>query len=335
MKKMKVVTVFLLVGLIAGFVFSAAQAETKKVKIAAPFGAPITDGDFNTLAYIALQEVSKKYNIESAYSERVSVPDMERVIKEYINDGFNLIWVHGSEFVGTAKKLAPQFPDVSFIIEIDEKPAEMLSNFWYMNRQFYVPKYPFGYLGALASKTGKIGYIVGMDLPLYRGEINAVTQGIHDAGSNASLTYAFVGEWYNPVKARQAAEGLIAKNCDVIICSLSIGLNGVISAIRQTDKPVYFTSFHTDKSALAPQNYLSADLTNFTPGLDEIVKRMLKGEKNGYVMLEYGKGKGRYNQFPIQNVSKEINDKVQKVADDLEAGKINVLKDFQNLPPNK
>jgi basic membrane protein A and related proteins len=335
MKKMKFVTGCLLVGMIGILVFSTAEAEARKVKIAAPFGGVITDGDFNTLGYQALQEVSKKYNVESAYSERVSVPDMERVIKEYINDGFNLIWVHGSEFVGTAKKLSPQFPDVSFIIETDEKPAEMLPNFWYMNRQFYVPKYPFGYLGALATKTGKIGYIVGMDLPLYRGEINAVTQGIHDAGSNASLTYAFVGEWYNPVKARQAAEGIIAKNCDIIICSLSIELHGATSAIKQANKPVYFTSFHADKSALAPQNYLSADLTNFTPALDEIVKRMLKDEKNGYVMLEYGKGKGRYNQFPIQNVSKEINDKVQKVADDLEAGKIKVVKDFQNLPPNK
>jgi len=61
----------------------------------------------------------------------------------------------------------------------------------------------------------------------------------------------------------------------------------------------------------------------------------LKGEKNGYVRLDYGKGKGRYNQFPIHNVSKEINDKVQKIADDLEAGKIKVVKNFKDLPPMK
>ena len=335
MKKFRFIKTVLLVGMIAVLVFSIAEAGEKKVKIAVPFGAPITDGDFNTLAYIALQEVSKKYNVESAYSERVAVPDMERVIKEYINDGFNLIWVHGSEFVGTVKKFGPKFPDVSFIIEIDAKPEKMLPNFFYMNRQFYVPKYPFGHLAALTTKTGKIGYIVGMDLPLYRGEINAITQGIRDAGSDASLTYAFVGAWYNPVKARQATEGLIAKDCDVIICSLSLGLHGAISAIRQSGKPVYFTAFHTDKSALLPANYLSADLTNFSQGLDQIVAKKLKGEKNGYVRLDYGKGKGRYNQFPIHNVSKEINAKVQKVADDLAAGKIKVVKNFKDLPPMK
>lgn len=338
MKKLRFIKTALFVGMIAVLVFSSAEAgaaEVKKVKLAAPFGAQITDGDFNTLGYIAVQEVSKKYKIESAYSERVAVPDMERVMKEYINDGFNLILLHGSEFVGTVMRIAPSFPDVSFIVQTDEEPAKMLPNIFYMNRQFYVPKYAFGHLAALATKTGKVGYITGMDLPLYRGEINAVTAGIRDSGAKASLTYAFVGQWYNPIKARQAAEGIIAKDCDVIICSLSTGLHGVISAIRQAGKPIYFTSFHTDKSGLDQEHYLSADLTNFTSGLDEIVAKMLKGAKNGYVKLEFGKGKGRYIQFPIHNVSKEISDKVQKVADDMEAGKITVVKNFIDLPPNK
>ncbi|MCS6843950.1 MAG: hypothetical protein NZ528_06445, partial [Caldilineales bacterium] len=64
----------------------------KTYKLAALFPGVITDADYNTLGYIGVTEVGKKLGIETAYSERVAVPDVERAMREYIADGYNIIF---------------------------------------------------------------------------------------------------------------------------------------------------------------------------------------------------------------------------------------------------
>lgn len=132
--------------------------EKPKFKLATVMPGSIQDADYNTIGYFATQEVGKEYSVESAYSEKLAVPDSERVMKEYISDGYNIIWVHGAQFNGSALKLADENPNVTFIIEVDSQPvtADMKPNVWYFGRNFHRGVYALGALSALKTKPVRL-----------------------------------------------------------------------------------------------------------------------------------------------------------------------------------
>jgi len=334
MKKFTILILVALVGILSFSVGCTPKTEevgTPEFKLAALFPGSIQDADYNAIGYVALQETGNKYDIKTAYSEKVVVPDAERVMKEYINEGHNIVWVHGAQFNGVALKIGDDYPDTTFIIEVDGEPAEKKANFWYMDRNWYTGFYVLGALAGLKTKTGKIGYIGGLELPYTHGELNAVQQAIDDLGSTAKIEYIYVGDYNDPLKTRQAAEGLISKDVDVILSSVNLGNYGLYNAVKEAGKLVYITTKFTSKKELAPDHYLTSDLFDYIIPLREIVGKILSGEKGGYLFLKYGKGQARYTDFPIQNVSKEINVKVQQVANDIESGKIKVKKTFLGL----
>ena len=78
----------------------------KVYKLAAIFPGVITDADYNTLAYVGVSELQKATGIETTYSESVAVPDVDRVMREYIDAGYNMIWTHGGQFVTQTVDLA-------------------------------------------------------------------------------------------------------------------------------------------------------------------------------------------------------------------------------------
>ncbi|MCD6396194.1 MAG: BMP family protein [Spirochaetaceae bacterium] len=305
---------------------SEESSESGAIKIAALFPGSIQDADYNTIGYIALQEAANNEGLKSAYSEKVAVPDAERVLKEYINADFNILFVHGAQFNGAVAKVAPDYPDVTFIIEVDAKPDTLGANIWYIERNYYTGFYVLGAMAAMKTETGKIGFIGGLELPFIRGEVNAVNQAIRDQKSDATLEYIFVGDFNDPLKARQAAEGLMSHGADIIISAVNLGNFGLYSAVKEADRPVFLTTTYTDKLAQAPDNYLSSDLFNFSIPVKGIVSKIVAGEKSGFWSMEYGEGKARSTQFPIHNVSDSISAAVKQISDDVASGKIKVEK---------
>ncbi len=309
------------------------EASKPKLRLAAVLPGSIQDADYNALGYLALEEAKKSFGAETAFSEKVAVPDAERVIKEYINEGYNIIWVHGNQFNSAALKIGPTAPDTVFIIEGDGKPDAALPNFWYIDRNYYTGFYTLGYLAALQTKAGKIGYVAGLELPFTRGEINAVKQAIRESGVKASFEHLYVGDFNDPVKARQAAEGLLAKGVDVIISAVNLGNLGIYAAAKEAGRPVWITTTYTSKKDQAPANYLTSDIFDFNVTLKQILERVGKGEKGGFVMMEYGAGKARSTELPLLNTTPEINEKVKAVAGEVASGKRAVAKNLAEILP--
>ena len=75
---------------------SIAEAQPKKYKLAVVMAAPIQDADYGTLAYETINFLKTKYGIQTAYAEKTQVPEAERVFREYIDEGYNIIWLHFS-----------------------------------------------------------------------------------------------------------------------------------------------------------------------------------------------------------------------------------------------
>src|SRR4030042_2052371 len=135
---------------------TSTPAPEEGYKLAAIFPGVITDADYNTLGYIGVTAVQTDLGVEVAYSESVPVPDVDRVMREYIDDGFNIIFTHGGQFVSQTQALAVEFPEVYFIAEGDAPIEDAPDNFWMIDRNFHIGFYAIGALAAKQTQTGKI-----------------------------------------------------------------------------------------------------------------------------------------------------------------------------------
>jgi basic membrane protein A len=87
---------------------------------------------------------------------------------------------------------------------------------------------------------------------------------------------------------------------------------------------VLMTAKYTDKSDLAPDNYLTSVIYDFSVMLDEILTKVQDGTTGGYLGMDYDKGISL--QEPA-NVDKAVADQVDKAVEDLKSGAIEVERD--------
>ncbi len=295
-----------------------ARAAEGKPRLAMIFSGTVQDADFNTVGYLGLLEVQKQHGIEVAYSENVSAADWERVAREYINSGYRLILFHGGQFVAVARKLAPLFPDVIFIMQTTGPIPDLPANIWNLGSKTFRGFYPLGVLAALTTKTNKIGYIAGIRLPHFIAAINSVQLAIKEYNPKAQLVYTFTGDQNDPTKARQAAEAQIAGGVDFIIIQVNFGTYGVLEAAQAAKTPVLVSGFTTDKFALAPKVVTTSLLTDYRRPYVEIVGRILKGERSGYYEFKPGTG---IDLAPIRNVPSDVAAKATGAFRELVGGK--------------
>lgn len=327
MKRYKKIILFVFISLFTFYIScSGSKSDTgsQELKIAAIFPGSIQDADYNTIGYIALQEAANKKGLKASYSEKVSVDDADRVIKVYVESGHSIIWAHGAQFNEIVKKNAEKYPEVTFIMEIDDEQKETPGNIWYIERNYTAGFFVLGALSGMQTNTNKIGYLGGLELPFTIGQLNAVKQALNMYYPDVELIYSFVGDFNDPAKAGLSAEWMISEGVDVIISAVNLGNFGLYRAVREADRPVYITTTYTDKSIHVPKRYLTSDLFSFRDTLKSIVIKILEGQKGGHWKLEYGEGKARYTQFPIQNVTEDISLKVKEISEDIAAGKIKV-----------
>lgn len=294
------------------------------MRVAAVLPGSTTDADYNTLGFLAL-EAAGELGAETAFSESVAVPDVERVMREYVADGFDVIWSHGSQFFEQTNTLAQEFPDVTFIGEFDAEPESTPDNLWVIDRNFHIGFYPIGALAAKRTESGKIGYVGGLSLPFSYAEVHAIQQAISDLGADVEFRPVWTGDFNDPTKARQVADQLMADGVDVLIGSLNLGMVGLFEAAKQKGEGVWVTSKYTDKSQFAPDNYLTSVLYDFEGPLVEILSKIASGERSGYYPLGFETGVGL--QMPIQNSSEDLSSEIEEVVSQVETGAIEVEKD--------
>jgi basic membrane protein A len=294
-------------------------------KIAAVFSGVTTDADYTFLGLQALQSAEKEFGAQTTFSESVAVPDAERVIREYVADGNTVVWTHGSQFYDATLKVAKESPGVTFIAEQDTQPADVPDNVWVLDRNFHLAFYPLGILAGAATKTGKIAYLGGATLPFSYSEVHAVQQALQDSGSSATLTPVWTGDFNDPAKAQQFTSQLIAGGNDVILGSLNLGMVGAFEAVKsEGGGSTRMTAKYTDKSKLAPDNYVTSVIYDFSVMLDEILTQVADGTTGGYLGMDYDKGVSV--QEPA-NVDQSVVDQVDKAVEDLKSGAVEVERD--------
>lgn len=300
------------------------QSESMDYRLAAIFPGTITDADYNTLGHLGITAVNAELGVEIAFSETVAVPDVDRVMREYIDDGYNVIFTHGGQFLSQTIELAKEFSEVYFIAEADAQVADLPANVWVMVRNMEIGAYGAGATAALITESGKIGYIGGLTLPFSYAEVHAIEQSFADAGADVEVVPVWVGDFNDPAKARELSDSLIAEGVDVVISSLNLGTLGVFEAAKNASSKVLVIAKYTDKSEFAPDQYVTSMLYDFEKPLLDMVSSIMDGETSGNYQLGFDTGIAL--QFPLMNVGGDVETGAKATIDKMVAGEIVVQK---------
>ncbi|WP_423065882.1 BMP family protein [Devosia sp. CN2-171] len=246
----------------------ATPAFAADLKIAMILPGPITDNDWNSVGYNGLQAAGKALGVETAYVENVTDADAERLLRDFAGRGFNLIFAHSFSFGDAALNAAEDFPDTTFMAGT---AASLAPNLGTYSNPDYQGAYLAGMLAAGASKTGSVGWVGGMPAPNMLANLHAYEAGAKEIKPDAKVLHTFIGSWFDPPKAKEAAIAQVEQGADV----LSAQGVGVIDAA--ISKNVLALGAMTDQNHLGPQNVLTSVTWDLGPLVTAVGKAVQDG----------------------------------------------------------
>lgn len=238
------------------------------LKIAMILPGPITDNDWNSVGYNGLEAAGKELGAEVAYVENVTDADAERLLRDFADRGYNLIFAHSFSFGDAALNAAEDYPNVTFMAGTAAKLAPNLGTY---SNPDYQGAYLAGMLAAGASKSGVVGWVGGMPAPNMLANLHAYEAGAKEVKADAKVLHTFIGSWFDPPKAKEAAIAQVEQGADV----LSAQGVGVIDAA--VAKNVLALGAMTDQNFLAPKNVLTSVTWDLAPLVTAVGKAVEAG----------------------------------------------------------
>lgn len=302
-----------------------------KLKVALLLPGPINDNGWNASAYQGLKEAETKLGIEGAYSENVSQSDQLTKFRDYAQQGYNVIIGHGFEFGDAAKQVAKEFPKVKFIVTSSNiTQAPNLGSLNVVSQQA-------GFLSGVAAqtltKTNKVAYVGGMQIPPITTFVTGFKQGVKYAnnatGKNVQVIGALTGSFDDVAKAKETAKTFISQGSDVITQDADQAGLGVIQAAEQAK--VLDIGFGIDQSSVAPDIIPVSSIQSMPVAIEYVIKLIKEGkwEPQYYpVGIEAGATGLIFNNKLKDKFSAQSMDLINKAINDLKSGTI----DLNTLP---
>ncbi|MFQ5858014.1 MAG: BMP family ABC transporter substrate-binding protein, partial [Anaerolineae bacterium] len=152
--------------------------------------------------------------VETAYIENVPEgPEAERVIRDFANKGYDLVFTTSFGFMDPTIAVAEEFPDKWFVHISGYKTADNVSTVF---GRIYQPRYLSGLVAGAATESNIIGYVAAFPIPEVLRGINAFTLGVREVNPDAEVRVVWTNTWFGPPEEKEAAEALLAEGADVI-----------------------------------------------------------------------------------------------------------------------
>lgn len=289
------------------------KTEGGQFKAALIVTGSVNDAGWNAAAYNGLKTIESEMGAEVNFSENVALPDAEPALRDFSNKGYNLIFAHSMEYGESVTKIAGDYPDTKYAVYTGTVEADNVAS---ISLNEHETGYLAGMLAASMSKTGKIGVIIGSDLPPMIRIAEAYKLGAKEVNPDIEVFDVFAGTWDDIAKGKEAALGQIENGADVIFHVADKTGLGAIQAAQE--KGVYAIGSSVDQSAVAPGTVLSSALDHADKAYLAAAKSVENGTFQGGIMRmglkEEAIGMAPYDPAVPEDVIKKIEDKTAQIV---------------------
>ena len=279
------------------------------------------DKSFNEAAFNGMEKWKKESGKKYLEFEVTNESQREQSVRRMAEKGASPIISVGFSQASAVEKVAKEFPKLNFVIVdmVVELPNVQSVVFKEQEGSFLV-----GTMAALASKTGKVGFVGGMDIPLIRKFECGYEQGAKFANPKAEVFQNMTGTtgaaWNDPARGGELAKAQFAKGADVVFAAAGGTGTGVYQAAKDSGK----LAIGVDSN----QNHLQPGtmLTSMLKRVDVAVFNVSKTFKAGITVLGLKEGGVDYamDENNAKLVSADMKKKVEAAKADIISGKIKV-----------
>jgi basic membrane protein A len=314
--------------LCAAAFFAVAAHAAEKVfapAVVYDFGGKF-DRSFNQSASEGAERFKKDTGIAFREFEITNAAQREQAMAQLAKRGASVIVAVGFTQASAVEKVAKQFPEVKFVLidAVVDLPNVQSINFREQESSFLC-----GMAAALVSKTGKVGFVGGMDIPLIRKFALGYTEGAKfvkpDAEVFQNMTGSTPAAWGDPAKGAELAKSQFGRGADVVFHAAGATGLGVMQAAKDAGK----LSIGCDSN----QDYLhpGSVLTSAVKRVDVAVYKAFTDVKNGtwkpgQLVLGLAEQGVDYSldEFNRGLITPEIEKRLNEAKADIISGKLKV-----------
>ena len=302
--------------------FAAGEAAVAKIKVAGIYTQPIQQ-KWDARLHQALSNAQDRGEIDYMFSEKVSNTDYIRVLREYAESGVDLVVGEAFGISPEARKVADDYPEVAFLMGDPFRPHG--SNFAVFDNYIHEPCYLMGILAGSMTQSNRIGMVGGYPI----GEVNrlfhAFMNGARSVNPEARFKVTFIGSWYDPPKAKEAAFAQIEAGVDVLYAERA----GVVDAARASGIIAFGNVNDMNKEENGTDVVVTSALWDMNAAISNAIQEVEEGRfqaadyKEWTMMQKGGASLAPYYEFE-DRIPADAKAKVAKIRDDILAGRYEV-----------
>ncbi len=244
------------------------------------------DKSFNEAAFNGAQRWAEETGGSFREIELQSEAQREQALRRFAEAGANPVITTGFAFATPVEAVAGDYPDTKFV-NIDGWMPEVPANVQLIAFQEHQGSYLVGMLAAMASKSGTIGFIGGMDIPLIRHFGCGYAQGAKavnpDINIVANMTGTTPTAWNDPVKGSELTKAQISQGADVVYAAA--GGTGVGVLQTAADEGILSIGVDSNQNHMHPGKVLTSMLKRVDVAVYNSMKAGADMETGGFTVL--------------------------------------------------
>lgn len=206
-------TLIAALGLTTALSLTGASWAQDVLKVAAIWTVPV-EQQWASRLHNALVAAEERGEIDYLYSENVTNTDYERVMREYAEQGVQLMVGEAFGVEQPARAVAEEYPEISFLMGSSLPPVE--PNFATFDNFIHEPSYLTGIIAGMKTETDRIGMVGGYAIPEVNRLMHAFMAGALSVNPDVKFSVSFINSWYDPPKAKETAFAMVDAGADIL-----------------------------------------------------------------------------------------------------------------------
>ncbi|GLB61525.1 BMP family lipoprotein [Cytobacillus sp. NCCP-133] len=298
---------------------SAAKGKEYKIGILLS-DTGLGDESFNDSAFRGLEKARDELDILFDYKE---APDgnFEKPLDELVKEGNDLVIGLGFSVQEALEKTAEKYPDQPFLL-IDA--VSELDNVVSLTFKEHEGSFLVGMLAAMTSKTGKLGFIGGLDVPVIHHFENGFIQGAKHVNPEIEISIEYAGSFGDAALGGKIAEKQIAEGADFIYPAA--GFTGFGALKKAEERGVLAGGVDSDQYFVAEKAVAASMMKNIDVAVFHMAKTLAENGKIEASSYEWGLAEDGVGLSEVRVISltEEQKSLLKKAAEEIIDGKISV-----------
>jgi basic membrane protein A len=293
-----------------------AAEEASALKVALVVAGGLGDRSFYDSSNEGLKMAIEKLGVEGKVLECKNDPTLYTDQLVQASTASDVVVVVGFEFYDVIQEVAAEFPDKKYVY-IDNV-IENVENITCIDYKENEGAFLAGALAAMESKTGKIGMVGGMDIPVIRNFQVGYEAGAKYINPDIQVETIFAGDFEDPAKGKESALALYAKDIDIVFQVAGKTGEGVFEAAKDTGK--FAIGVDSDQRYINPDAIIASMIKGVDISIYETIEKIQKGEFESGNVYEYGaKENGVRIAYGTEDMPKLVSDETMNQIQELTA----------------